>query len=47
MPAKQAKANKYAKEKKAAWCKKYGRTAKQIAAYERKHGKGSVPAPPS
>ena len=47
MPSKVAKANKHTKKKKAAWCKKYGRTAKQIAAYEKKHGKGAVPAPPS
>ncbi len=45
MPSKVAKANKHTKKKKAAWCKKYGRTAKQIANYEKKYG--SVPAPPS
>ena len=45
MPSKQAKSNKFAKKKKAAWCKKYGRTAQQIANYKKKHG--DVPAPPS
>ena len=47
MPSKQAKSNKFLKKKKAAWCKKYGHTAKAIAKYRKKHGKDSVPAPPS
>ena len=45
MPSKVAKSNKHTKKKKAAWCKKYGRTAQQIANYKKKHG--DVPAPPS
>ena len=47
MPSKKAKSRKFAKKKKAAWCKKYGHTAKAIKKYKKKHGKDSVPAPPS
>ena len=47
MPSKDAKARKWAKKKKAQWCKTYGRTAKQLENYEKRHGKGSVPAPPN
>ena len=36
MPSKKAKSNKFAKKKKAAWCKKYGHTAQQIANYKKK-----------
>ena len=46
MPNKKAKDRKMLKKRINAWCKRYGRTAKQIAKYKKKHGKDSVPAPP-
>jgi len=47
MPSKKAKERKWTKKKKTAWCKTYGRTAVQIKNYKKKHGKDSVPSPPS
>ena len=46
MPNKKAKDRKYLKKKLREWCKKYGRTQKQIQRYRNKYGQDSVPAPP-
>ena len=46
MPNKKAKERKYLKTKLREWCKKYGRTKKQIQRYKNKYGQDSVPAPP-
>ena len=46
MPNKKAKDRKHLKKKLRAWCNRYGRTKKQLAKYEKKHGKDSVPTPP-
>jgi len=47
MPNKKAKERKHLRKKLREWCNRYGRTAKQIAKYRKKHGKDSVPAMPS
>ena len=47
MPSKKAKERKHYKKKIAKWCKTYGRTHTQIENYRKKHGKDSVPSPPS
>ena len=47
MPNRKAKDRKHLKKKLREWCKKYGRTQKQIAKYKKKYGKDSVPAPPN
>ena len=46
MPNKKAKERKYLKTKLREWCKKYGRTKKQIQRYRNKYRQDSVPAPP-
>ena len=47
MPSKKAKERKHFKKKIAKWCQTYGRTKTQIKNYRKRHGKNSVPAPPS
>tara|TARA_Y100000310_G_scaffold313163_1_gene361177 strand:- start:3520 stop:3657 length:138 start_codon:yes stop_codon:yes gene_type:complete len=44
---KKSKDRKQIKKRKAAWCKMYGRTAKQIKKYIKKHGKDKLVPPPS
>ena len=47
MPNKKAKDRKHIKKRIAKWCSTYGRTRTQIENYRKKHGKTSVPSPPS
>jgi hypothetical protein len=47
MPSKKAKERKHTKKRLAKWCSIYGRTSTQIKNYRKKHGKTSVPSPPS
>ena len=35
------------RKKVSTWCSRYGRTKRQLAKYKKKHGKDSVPAPPT
>ena len=47
MPNKEAKSRKMLKKKLSSWCNRYGRTKRQLAKYKKKHGKDSVPSPPT
>ena len=47
MPNKKAKDRKHLKKKLREWCNRYGRTKKHLEKYKKKHGKDSIPAPPS
>ena len=45
MPNKEAKHRKQVRRKKNEWCKRYGRTAKQIARWIQNHPSQSIEAP--
>ena len=47
MPSRKAKDRKSLKKRKREWCKKYGRTKKQLENYKKKHGADSIPPMPS